>query len=145
MPKYPDKRHRASCLIGEGTIYQKKDMLRSLETFGNLRYEYIVDGKVITKGEGRLTKVFASKNSATLIINRCIFINVFSFDYLNFKTTTKGHTLLELVEDSRMLKLESRETEKPSRPSREIIASVDHFDDEETFALLEDSESDEED
>ena len=130
----------APCFINEGTIYQKKDMLRALETLENLKYEYVVDGNVMHGGKGALLKVFASRNSATLIINNCIFINVLSFDYLNFHST-ESTTTVELMGETTRLVLESIDEQvKVPRPDREILASVDQFDDEETFALLEDGD-----
>lgn len=134
----------APCFIDEGTIYQKKDMLRALETLENIKYEFVVGGQVVRSGKGALCKVFASRNSATLIINNCVFINVLSFDYLNFRSNDDV-TVVELMEDSRVLRLETIDEEvKAPHTNREMLASVDQFDDEETFALLEDSEDDDE-
>ena len=142
----PKKGQTAPCIINEGTIYHKKDMLRALETLENLSYEYVVDGRSVAGGKGVLLKVFASKNSATLVINNCVFINVLSFRYLNFKTLETGQTEIELMADSRTLRLTSMDEEtKPFKAPRESLPSVDQFDDEETFALLEDGETDEED
>lgn len=142
----PKNEQLAPCIICEGTIYHKKDMLRALETFENLRYEYVVDGRPVAQGKGILLKVFASKNSATLIINNNIFVNVLSFRYLNFRTRSDGQTEIELMADSRNLKLISVDEDvKPFKSNRESLPTVDQFDDEETFALLEDGESDEED
>ena len=138
------RKDSAPCFINEGTIYHKKDMLRALETLENLKYDYLVDGKVIRKGQGALLKVFASRHSATLVINNCIFINVLSFDYLNFKSAPSGKTIVDLVEDGRILRLETIDEEiKVPRSNREILASVDQFDDEETFALLEEGDEEE--
>lgn len=140
------QRDSAPCFIDEGTIYQKKDMLRALETLENLKYDYIVDGTTVKSGKGVLLKVFASRNSATIIINSCVFVNVLSFDYLNFCATDGGSTIVELMGHSHVLKLEAiDETLKAPRSDRDILASVDQYDDEETFALLEegDSEDDE--
>lgn len=141
MNKHKDP---APCFINEGTIYHKKDMLRALETLENLKYSYVVDGKVVREGQGALLKVFASRHSATLIINNCIFVNVLSFDYLNFKSDKTGATVIDLVEDGRILRFETIEEEiKVPRSNREILASVDQFDDEETFALLEEGDEEE--
>jgi hypothetical protein len=134
----------APCFINEGTIYQKKDMLRALETLENVGYEYIVEGHVVRTGKGAICKVFASRNSATLIINNCVFINVLSFDYLNFRSEPTS-TEIELIEDDRTLRLVTIDEEvKAPETNREMLASVDQFDDEETFALLEDSEAEDE-
>jgi len=134
----------APCFIDEGTIYQKKDMLRALETLENVEYEFLIEGEVVRSGKGALCKVFASRNSATLIINNCVFINVLSFDYLNFRSDDKK-TQVDLIEDNRALKLHTIDEEvKAPSANREMLASVDQFDDEETFALLEDGEAEEE-
>ena len=134
----------APCFINEGTIYQKKDMLRALETLENVRYDFIVEGEVVRSGKGAICKVFASRNSATLIINNCVFINVLSFDYLNFHSE-EDSTEVELIEDDRTLRLQTIDEDvKAPDTNREMLASVDQFDDEETFALLEDGEADEE-
>lgn len=136
----------APCIINEGTIFNKKDMLRALETFENINYEYIVDGQVVAGGTGELVKVFASKNSATMIINNCVFINVLSFNYLNFRTLESGHTEVELMADSRILRMNSTNNEsRPSMVVKDSQPSVDQFADEETFALLEESENEDED
>lgn len=138
------RKDSAPCFINEGTIYHKKDMLRALETLENLKYEYVVDGKTVRNGQGALLKVFASRHSATLVINNCIFVNVLSFDYLNFKSQPGGGTVVDLVDDGRTLRLETIEEEiKVPRSNREILASVDQFDDEETFALLEEGDEEE--
>ena len=134
----------APCFIDEGTIYQKKDMLRALETLENIEYEFLIEGEVVRSGKGALCKVFASRNSATLIINNCVFVNVLSFDYLNFRSDDKK-TTVDLIEDNRILKLLTIDEEvKAPSTNREMLASVDQFDDEETFALLEDGDAEEE-
>jgi hypothetical protein len=139
------RRDAAPCFINNGTIYQKKDMLRALETLENLKYEYIVDGHAVERGQGALLKVFASRNSATLVINNCIFVNVLSFDYLHFRGTPSGATVVDLIEEGRTLRLETIDEEiKVPRSNREILASVDQYDDEETFALLEEGDNSEE-
>lgn len=134
----------APCFIDEGTIYQKKDMLRALETLENVHYEFLVERQVVRSGKGALCKVFASRNSATLIINNCVFINVLSFDYLNFRSDDT-ETQVELIEENRVLRLQTIDEDvKAPNTNREMLASVDQFDDEETFALLEDGEAEEE-
>ncbi len=136
----------APCIINEGTIYHKKDMLRALETFESLDYHYIVDGKSVASGCGELIKVFASKNSATMIVNDSVFINVLSFSYLNFKQLDNRRTELELIAESRSLKLTSSINENPMRQiAGETQPTINQFADEETFALLEESETEDED
>ncbi len=142
----PKNQNLAPCIINEGTIYHKKDMLRALETFEGLDYNYIVDGKTISSGSGELVKVFASKNSATMIVNDCVFINVQSFNYLNFRELDNAETEIELIADSRSLKLKSSDRESaPRQAAKEIQPTIGQFADEETFALLEENEIEDED
>lgn len=133
----------APCIIGEGTIYQKKDMLRALETIDGVVYNYRVDGRVVSEGEGNIMKVFASKTAATLVINNCLFLNVFSFNYLNFRTLESGQTEIELIDESRLLRLIATNEElPPARIEKQAMREVDQYDDDETFALLEDIDDD---
>ena len=79
-----------------------------------------------------------------MVINNCVFINVLSFDYLNFQSE-EDSTEIELIEDDRTFRLLTIDEDvKAPDTNREMLASVDQFDDEETFALLEDGETDEE-
>lgn len=140
MRKWTDM---APCFINEGTIYHKKDMLRALETLENVGYEFLIEGESVRTGKGVLCKVFASRNSATLVINNCVFINVLSFDYLNYRSDD-SITRIELIEGNRTLKLETIDEEvKAPNTNRDMLASVDQFDDEETLALLEDGDASE--
>ena len=95
----------APCFIGEGTLVNKRDMMRVLETLENVKYQYRVDNRTITRGEGVVVRVFAGTDGATLVANGCLFLNVLSFDYLHFHQTSRGRTVVELNSDSRVLKL----------------------------------------
>jgi hypothetical protein len=141
-----DRKNLAPCIVNKGTIYRKKDMFHALEAFERVKYKYVVDDKEIAAGEGLIAKVFASKTSATLVLHGCLFINVVSFDYLNFHTAENQDTIIELEADNRKLYLEASQKDKLTGESNpEIVTTVDSFDEEETFALLEDSDFDEED
>jgi hypothetical protein len=102
-------RPTAPCLINEGTIINKKDMVRALETLECVDYSDVIDGKLRSKGEGIIIKVFASKDSSTLIINGSIFLNVMSFDYLAYYINKSNETIVELNSGPRMLRLIPRE------------------------------------
>jgi len=111
--------HKASAplIVDEGTLVHKRDMIRALETFECLTYTDMVDDKVISEGEGILLKVFASKESSTLIINGSIFINVLSFDHLHFQRNAEGETVIDLIQATRTLRLVPRD-ENPKLMSR---------------------------
>ncbi|MCL4498629.1 MAG: hypothetical protein M1548_02700 [Actinobacteria bacterium] len=138
----------APCIISEGTLINKKDMTRALETFENVKYVYSVDGGIISQGEGVIVKVFSSRETSTLIVNGCIFLNVLSFDYLRFSPHKKGLTKIELIEDTKTLKLVPLEedSKKLIRSNRELLASSQlSFDEESPAQLFEDLGDDEDD
>ena len=79
------KRPLAPTLIGRGTLSNFRDMLRALETIENVEYRYVVHGETIDEGTAALVKLMADPESATLIVNDCLFLNVASFRYLDFE------------------------------------------------------------
>lgn len=99
----------APCIINDGTLINKKDMIRALETFECVNYYDFIGNKCHAKGEGIVIKVFASKDSATLIINCSVFLNVMSFEYLDFKHGKNGEAIVELFSGNRRLKLVSKD------------------------------------
>ena len=96
----------APCLIGRGTLTNPRDMLRALETLENLEYRFVVHGETVGEGKTALVKLMADPESATLVVNGCLFLNVLSFRYLDFEplpeerwrfTLHGSHSTLELV------------------------------------------------
>jgi hypothetical protein len=128
---------RAPCIINEGTVLNKRDMLRALETLDCVAYTHIVEDQRISSGRAVVAQVFLSRDSATLLVNNCLFINVASFDYLRF-SQDGGRTVLSLVEGTSVLELipnEDGEPKPPSRFARQMFPE-DVFD-EDTFVLME--------
>ena len=80
----------APLLIGRGTLANPRDMLRALETLENLEYRFLAHGDVIQEGRAALVKLMADPESATLIVNGCLFLNVMSFRYLDFEPLVSG-------------------------------------------------------
>lgn len=107
----------APLIIGEGTLVNKRDMIRALETLECVTFYDIVDKKTITKGDGVVIKVFASKDSSTLIINGSIFLNVLTFEHLHFYPGDDAESVVDLVQGSRLLRLIPRE-ENPKLMAR---------------------------
>lgn len=139
MPKSPPP-----CIINEGTVFRKKDMLRALETLDTIRYEQIVDSQTMSSGEATIAGIFASRHAATLLVNAFLYININSFDYLRFYLNGEGRTVVELAGDSMTLKLTAIEGEATPPCKLERRMYGDERYDEETFVLL-DEESEEED
>lgn len=138
-------RHEASapCIVGEGTLINRKDMLRALETLESVKYTYLVDGNVISQGEGVVVKVFSSPETSTLVINGCLFLNILSFNYLRFFPHDNNLTTIELVEDSRILQLTpiEEDTRRMNRLNREIFATG-RYDEEAPAELFDESDDD---
>lgn len=142
------KNSNAPCIVNEGTLINKKDIIRALETLENVAYEYRVDSKIMARGEGWILKIFASRESSTLIINDCIYINIMSFDYLRFGRNKNGQTVIELVNDTCCLKMTALEESQRiiEKIERNILSHRRTVDEEEICPyLLEDEDFNEED
>ncbi len=141
----PD-RSLAPCLVGRGTVTGVRDMLRALETLENLEYRYLAHGEVIDEGRAALVKLMADPESATLIVNGCLFLNVMSFRYLDFEPSTAESWRFVLHGDASTLELvslpetEESESENSKRPH---LLSEETLPDFESLILLDDDEDDE--
>lgn len=115
----------APCIINEGTLINKRDMIRALETLECVDYKDFIDNKIMSEGEGIVLKILACPESSTIIINGSIFLNVFSFDHLTFYRNNSGETVIELVAASRSLQIIPRE-EDPKLISKIGQGSYDY-------------------
>lgn len=95
----------APCMISTGTLSHPRDMLRALETLENLDYRYTVDDEVIEEGRAALVKLMADPESATLVVNGCLFLNVSSFRFLDFSQDAEGRWVFTLYGDGSTLRL----------------------------------------
>ena len=135
----------APCLISKGTLTHPRDMLRALETIENLDYRYVVDGLAIEEGNAALVKLMADPESATLIVNGCLFLNVSSFRYLDFASAGDDRWAFTLHGDGALLELLSipeieGETSETTRPH---LLSQDIAPDFESLIALDDEEDEE--
>lgn len=135
-------RDPAPCIINEGAVVNKRDMLRALETLDGVAYTHTVDGRVISTGRALVAQVFASRETSTLLVNNCLFVNVASFEYLRF-WQEDGVNKLALHQDSTVLTLTALTEDQPKPPSRfaRQMFPEDVFD-EDTFVLLEEDADD---
>jgi len=138
-------RDLAPCLIGSGTLAHPRDMLRALETIENLEYSFTAHGAVISEGRAALVKLMADPESATLVVNGCLFLNVLSFRYLDFEQLNAESWAFTLFGDGSTLRLvslpetedDAEETKRPhllleeTIPDFESIIVLDDEDDEE--------------
>jgi hypothetical protein len=134
----------APCIIDVGIVVHKRDMLRLLEDLGRVSYEEVRHGVVWRKGEGYVMEVYCDPHCATMVVNRTLYLNVNSFDYLELEAPEDGKPCFSLVQEERKLKLiplsdpiSEREEERHSRilqPAQDVfsdVALVDWDEDEE--------------
>lgn len=96
----------APCIIDTGIIINKRDMQKLLVDLGRVRYHHIQDGQVCSEGEGYILEVFANPQQATLVANHALYLNVYSFDYLELKQSPEKETYFDLVQEGgRLLRL----------------------------------------
>lgn len=111
-------RKKAPIIIDEGTVYRTLDIVRALLTLDAVQYEYLVDGSSVSSGKGWLVRVFYSRDSATLVLNNCLYINVSSFDYLKFYKNDAGQLTMSLHSDNSELRLTVLDEE--SKPPKTV-------------------------
>ncbi|MEL7225299.1 MAG: hypothetical protein AAF810_04625 [Cyanobacteria bacterium P01_D01_bin.36] len=113
----------APCLIDNGIVVHKTDMLRLLKGLSHVRYIHRQDDQITSTGEGRVMEAFSDANQATLVANHSLYLNVHSFDYLEMIRSGE-ETSFALVQDNRCLCLTPivKETERYS--TREIDAAT---------------------
>jgi len=95
----------APCIIDTGIIVSKQDMLRLLADLNRVRYIYRQDGNLLSQGEGYVLEVFADPQQSTLVANQTLYLNVYSFDYLELTQSAEREVYFDLSQDSRQLRL----------------------------------------
>ncbi len=104
-PLSRDMRLPAPCIVDTGIIVSKQDMQRLLADLGRVRYIYTQDGNLLSEGEGCVLEVFADPQQSTLVANQALYLNVYSFDYLELKKSVEQQPCFDLIQDSRQLRL----------------------------------------
>ncbi len=138
------QRPLAPCLVGRGTLSNFRDMLRALETLENLTYRYLVDGEVVDAGQAQLVKLMADPESATLVVNGCLFLNVASFRYLDFDHESDEAWRFVLHGDGTRIELVALESEEPgSETTRPHLLLEEDVPDFETLLLFDEDDEDE--
>lgn len=95
----------APCIIDTGIVVNKRDIKRLLFDLGRVRYLHIQDGKIYSEGEGYVIEVFANPDRSTLIANHALYLNVYSFDYLELKQSPVEGAYFDLIQEGRQLRL----------------------------------------
>jgi hypothetical protein len=99
-PSFP-----APCIVDSGTVVDKRDIQRVLSDLTRVRYIHMQDGQVASEGEGCVLEVFADPHKATLIANHTLYLNVYSFDYLELSRSADHVACFDLIQEERQLRL----------------------------------------
>lgn len=130
-------------LVGDGTLTYPRDMVRALETIETFTYRYVVDGDVISSGRATLVRIMLDDISASALVNGCLFLNVSSFTYLNFRTDAEGQTVFELFTEGATLEITPLDEPELRAGQRQVIRLMDESVFEGTFVTLDDEDEDE--
>ncbi len=95
--------NQLSCLVEQGIIYSKRDMIRILRDLDRVLYVDLIDNASVANGEGYVVEVYANGFDSTLIFNNRLHINVNSFDFL--KIISQPEKTVELISGHRIIKL----------------------------------------
>jgi hypothetical protein len=95
----------APCLIDTGIIVNKTDMQKVLSDLGRVRYVYRQDGTVKSEAEGFVLDVFADAQRSTIVANHSLYLNVYSFDYLELRHVPDCGSCFDLIQDGLHLRL----------------------------------------
>ena len=129
----------APCFIECGTVTEHLDMMRALDTVEGMRFVQLVDGEPIAEGEATLVKL-SCDDSATMLVNGCLFLNVASFRYLTFGPVADDGYRFELRREGMSLAIEPRDeprlTAEPPCRRREPVGTFDA----ESFVVGDDEE-----
>jgi hypothetical protein len=120
----PDANLPAACIIDSGIVVNKIDMRRLLADLGRVRYIYTQEGKVQSQGEGDVIEVIATPQRSTLVANHTLYLNVYSFDYLELQQSPEQETYLDLIQEGRCLRLIPLTTPLQERKEKHWNASA---------------------
>ncbi len=115
-----DTKLPAPCIINTGIIVNKIDMRRLLTDLGRVRYLHIQEDECKSEAEGDVLEVFANRNRSTLVANHALYLNVYSFDYLELKQSPEQEAYFDLVQDGCCLRLIPLSTPVQERANRNL-------------------------
>jgi hypothetical protein len=120
----PETKIPAPCIINTGLVVNKLDMRRLLADLGRVHYIYTQDGILQSEGEGDVIEVFAHPQRSTLIANNAVYLNVYSFDYLELKQSSQQESFFDLVQEGTCLRLIPLSTPSEERRERYLNLSA---------------------
>lgn len=94
----------APCIVDVGIIVNKQDMQRLLTDLSRVQYRFSQDQQLLVENEGYVLEVFSDPQRSTLVANHTLYINVYSFDYLELKRLPDSQqACFELVQENQQL------------------------------------------
>ncbi|BAY32290.1 hypothetical protein NIES2107_41780 [Nostoc carneum NIES-2107] len=120
----PDTRIPAPCIINTGIIVNKLDIRRLLADLGRVHYIYTHEGQLQSEGDGDVMEVFANPQRSTLVANQALYLNVYSFDYLELKQSPQQETYFDLMQEGMCLRLIPLSTPLQERRERSLNVSA---------------------
>ena len=99
-----EQKNQIQCIVDEGVLVNRRDIVRILRDLGTVRYLDIQDGTVVRTGEGYVASVVSSASSSTVIANKRLYLNVNSFEYLRLGVEA-DLPVFDLVDDKRTIRL----------------------------------------
>jgi hypothetical protein len=138
-----DSRAHPPLIVNDGTLTQARDMVRALETVEALSYRYLVDDEVIADGRATLVRIMADDESSSVLVNGCLFLNVSSFRYLNFRTE-EGRARFELFTDGAVLEITALDEPELRSGHRQVIRLMEEgvFDANSVVSIEDDEDDD---
>ncbi len=101
-----ESRNRIPCIVDEGIIANRRDMVRVLRDLGHVRYADKIGDEIRAEGEGIVSQVFTHEAAATIVANKRLYVNVNGFDYMRIARVGEVGAAFDLVCDERTLRLE---------------------------------------
>ncbi|AKG23177.1 hypothetical protein [Calothrix sp. 336/3] len=120
----PDSKIPAPCIINTGVIVNKLDIKRLLADLGRVHYIYTLDSELQSEGDGDVMEVFANPQRSTLVANHALYINIYSFDYLELEQSPEKETYFDLVQEGMRLRLIPLSTPLQEKQERSLNVSA---------------------
>jgi hypothetical protein len=117
-------------------------MRRLLADLGRVRYLHIQEGKIKSEGEGDVVEVIANPSQSTIVANQALYLNVYSFDYVELQQSPQQETYFDLIQDSRCLRLIPLSTPMQERAARNFNETALEVMMDQVFSARWDAESD---
>jgi hypothetical protein len=115
-----DTKLPAPCIINTGVIVNKLDIRRLLADLGRVHYVYTLEGKLHSEGDGDVMEVFGNPQRSTIVANHALYLNIYSFDYLELKQSAQQETYFDLVQEGMCLRLIPLSTPLQERRERTL-------------------------